>query len=215
MNIVSVSDLHLGSPGSRHRQFRNFLRKLPPGTVLVLNGDVIDAERRRIPKEHEEVLAAICAESFRRRIVWTGGNHDMKYTAREPNRIEFVTSWSEGGMYFSHGDEFMPMLPMYRVFSRVMKIYRSLRAPDYLNTIRLAKRMPFFFRFLAKGSTAKAVRFARKKGYKTVVCGHLHAVIDETVHGVRYMNAGAWTEWPAFYLSSENGKTRLVKAEEE
>ncbi|MEI6971102.1 MAG: metallophosphoesterase family protein [bacterium] len=213
MRIVSMSDLHLGSPASMHRQFRSFLRKLPDGCVLIMNGDVVDVERRQMPREHEEVLSDICAASFRLRIVWTGGNHDKEFVTGEPNRIEFAHSWNDGRIFFSHGDAFMPMLPLYRAFNKSVRFYRALRSPDFLCTVKLAKSMPAVFRILKKASAAKALRYARKHGYKTVVCGHLHEVMDLATRGGRYINTGSWTEWPAYFLIYENGTARLVQAD--
>lgn len=215
MNLVSMSDLHLGSRHSKCRQFRAFLQSLPPDTALVLNGDMVDAERRNTTAEQLAVIAAICAESFHRRIVWTGGNHDRGFVPAEPNKIEFVNSWSDGTTYFAHGDRFMPAHLLYLLFGRVMRVYRSCRPPDSMVSLRLAQRIPMLLRLLKAGSMAKAVRFAERHGYRTVVCGHLHVVMDKTVRGVRYINTGTWTGWPAFYLSCRENEMRLIKVEGE
>ena len=214
MKIAAMSDLHLGSPSSKYAQFLAFMRTLPPDVTLVLNGDTVDADRRLIAPVHLGVIAEICAESFKRRIVWISGNHDIDFVPAAPNRIEFVPSWSDGGVYFAHGDRLMPAYPLYRLFHLFMKVYRACRAPDTLATMRLARSIPFLLRILKSGTIANATRFARKNGYRTVVCGHLHSVIDKTVHGVRYVNTGSWTEWPAFYLWCEDGNARLVRADQ-
>lgn len=211
MNLVSISDLHLGSRRSMCREFLAFLRTLPPDTMLLLNGDVIDAEKRNMTAEHLETIGVICAESFRRRIVWTGGNHDKAFRPAEPNRIEFVPSWSTEQTCFVHGDRFMPAHGLYLLFGQFMKIYRACKIPDSLVTLRLAHRVPLLFRILRNGSIANAIRFAERNGYKTMICGHLHMVIDTTVRGVRYINTGSWTESPAFYLSYKDREVRLAK----
>ena len=213
MNIVSISDLHLGSGRSMCRQFLAFMRALPPDTMLLLNGDIIDAERRNLTAEHLETVGAICAESFRRRIVWTGGNHDRSYVPVEPNRIEFVPEWTTGQTCFVHGDRFMPAHGLYVMFGQLMRIYRACKVPDSLVTLRFAHRIPLLFRLLRSRSIAKAVRFAERNGYQTMVCGHLHMVIDTTVRGVRYINTGSWTESPLFYLSYRDGEVRLRTVE--
>ena len=207
-----MSDLHLGSQFSMHRQFRTFLRALPPGVTLVMNGDTVDAERKNIPPEHRELLSELCAESFRRRMVWTYGNHDLNFVPGDPHRIELAPAWSDGTIYFAHGDRFMPAYGLYRVFHRLVRIYRACGMRNSLATIRLAKRIPLLLRILKNGSVANAVQFAEKNGYKTVVCGHLHATIDVTVRGIRYINAGAWTDWPASYLAMDDGKIDLRQA---
>jgi hypothetical protein len=45
-----------------------------------------------------------------------------------------------------------------------------------------------------------AVNVARENGYEAVTCGHTHFAEDMVVNGVRYINTGAWTEFPAHYL---------------
>ena len=41
---------------------------------------------------------------------------------------------------------------------------------------------------------------ALENGYEAVICGHTHYPEDRVYNGVRYLNTGAWTESPAFYL---------------
>lgn len=196
------------------RQFRAFLRNLPPDAVLVMNGDTVDVEGRPMQEEHREALADICAESFRRRIVWTWGNHGGNWVPREPNRIESVASWSDGMNFFAHGERFMPAYGLYRAFNRIVETYRKCGVRDSLSTIKLAKSLPLLFGILKRASIANAVRFAEKNGHRTIVCGHLHTVVDTTIRGIRYVNTGAWTDWPAYYLLCGDGEMRLIRADE-
>ncbi|MEI6217767.1 MAG: metallophosphoesterase [bacterium] len=212
MNLVAISDLHLGSPHSKCRQFRSFLSNLPPNTVLVLNGDTVDVEGRRMPAEHHAALSAICAESLRRRVVWIWGNHDKNFVPDEPNSLELVPSFSVGKTFFAHGDRFMPISQVYLVFARFMRAYRKRRVTKSLGTIKLAQSLPMLFNMLKKRSMANSVRFAVRNGYHTVVCGHLHDVEDTTLRGIRYINTGTWTDWPAYYLSHNKGKMQLTRA---
>jgi len=206
MKFAAVSDLHLGSRFSRYLQFSAFLRTLPAETCLILNGDTVDTDRMPLHPEHQEALALLCEESFKRRIVWINGNHDRGFVPTYPNQMEFVESWTaEGGLHFAHGDRFIPIYPVYRVFSSAMQVIRRVVPSESLLTIRFAVKFPLLFRSLMNRSTINAIRFARKHGYHTIVCGHLHMIADTTIGGIRYVNIGTWTEWPAPYLSVKDG----------
>jgi UDP-2,3-diacylglucosamine pyrophosphatase LpxH len=40
----------------------------------------------------------------------------------------------------------------------------------------------------------------RKNGFEAITCGHAHHPEDRVFQGVRYINTGAWTDYPVFYL---------------
>ena len=63
-----------------------------------------------------------------------------------------------------------------------------------------AKKWKSFYRVLRNNVRLNAVNFAMENGYQAVTCGHTHFAEDMVVNGVRYINTGAWTEAPAFYL---------------
>ena len=56
-----------------------------------------------------------------------------------------------------------------------------------------------------------AVKFAREKGFEAITCGHTHYPEDRTFQGVRYINTGAWTEYPVFYLLLNDKEISLEK----
>jgi UDP-2,3-diacylglucosamine pyrophosphatase LpxH len=45
-----------------------------------------------------------------------------------------------------------------------------------------------------------AVNCAVENGYEAVTCGHTHYPEDRLINGIRYINTGAWTESPTYYL---------------
>jgi UDP-2,3-diacylglucosamine pyrophosphatase LpxH len=53
----------------------------------------------------------------------------------------------------------------------------------------------------SEGVLHGAVRHARKRGVQTVICGHTHEPVDETVDGIRYINSGSWTEEPCSFVT--------------
>ncbi len=42
MNLIIVSDLHIGSRYFYNRAFEHFLKEIPEDYELILNGDIID-----------------------------------------------------------------------------------------------------------------------------------------------------------------------------
>ena len=63
-----------------------------------------------------------------------------------------------------------------------------------------AKKFELLYKILRDNVMKNAVNCALKNGYQAVICGHTHYPEDRVYNGIRYMNTGAWTESPAFYL---------------
>ena len=63
-----------------------------------------------------------------------------------------------------------------------------------------AKKWKAFYRVLRNNVMRNAVNFAAENGFEAVTCGHTHFAEDTVLNGVRYINTGAWTEFPAHYL---------------
>ncbi len=49
------------------------------------------------------------------------------------------------------------------------------------------------------------IRYAAKKGYDAVCCGHTHHPVASTAGPVSYFNSGCWTEKPCHYLTLRDG----------
>ena len=65
VELVVISDIHLGTFGSRARELIVYLRSIQPET-LVLNGDIIDIWQFRkhyFPTEHMQVIKEITFQS--------------------------------------------------------------------------------------------------------------------------------------------------------
>jgi UDP-2,3-diacylglucosamine pyrophosphatase LpxH len=66
--------------------------------------------------------------------------------------------------------------------------------------VQFASRFGPFYRLYRKKLMLDAVKFAKKNGFEAIACGHTHYPEDHNVQGVRYINTGAWTEYPPHYL---------------
>lgn len=199
-----VSDLHLGSPYCHLDNFLSWLDQLPAGARLVLNGDIIDDPREPLPPSHEAVVQRLVDESRQRPVVWVFGNHDRSFVLADKGEIEFVPTWQlDGRLLVTHGDSLDEVMPRHSIFKSLFKALHRLLIwcgfPD-VHVAMYAKKWPFFYRVLNDHVATKAVKLARGKGYEAITCGHTHAAMDIQRDGVRYLNTGAWTEAPHYFL---------------
>ena len=215
MNAVVISDLHLESVHTLADQIALFIDNLPEGCDLILNGDIIDSSYPNFPRENLRILEQITQESFRRNIVWLLGNHDDCSLLRNRGRIRFKRIHTIADqLLITHGNE------LDKTKARIQKLLRPFKLIQFLlvksglrplNIARLATRFEPFYRFYRKKLMFDAVKFAKKKGFEVITCGHSHYPEDRTVQGVRYLNTGAWTEYPPHYLVVSDREIRLER----
>jgi UDP-2,3-diacylglucosamine pyrophosphatase LpxH len=222
VDIVVLSDIHLGTYGCHATELLQYLKSIKPKTV-VLNGDIIDIwqfNKRYWPATHMMVVKHLVGLIARDVPVYLiPGNHDemlrrfkgfqmgsLKITNKLSLKIEGKRLW------IFHGDVFDVVMQHSRWLAKLGAIgydmlilinslvnYVSLKMGR--GKISLSKKV--------KNSVKSAVKFINKfeetvcdiaaeNNYDYVVCGHIHQPeIKEvqTKHGhVTYMNSGDWIE---------------------
>jgi UDP-2,3-diacylglucosamine pyrophosphatase LpxH len=134
-----------------------------------------------------------------------------------PAGIGFVNCHSIGKRLFvSHGYDFDNIMPRNRWFILIFRAFhrvRMLMGAESVHVAHYAKRFGPLYRVLRRHVAANAAEYAREQGFGVVTCGHTHYVEDVVIDGVRYINTGAWTERPVFYLAVREGSIDLVAAE--
>jgi len=204
MNAVVISDLHLESIHSQSHLIDRFLESLPEGYELVLNGDIIDSSYPYLPQKNLRTLELIRQESLVRNTIWIRGNHDDCALLQDRGKIHFKRNHSIGNrLIITHGNELDKAKPLIQLLIRPFKAIQFMRMRAGLkpvNVARLAQRVEPFYRLYRWKLMRDAVRFARKKGVEAITCGHAHHPEDRVFQGVRYINTGAWTDYPVFYL---------------
>ena len=214
MNVVVVSDLHLGSEYCLSSELLLLLSSIPAGAALVLNGDTIDRWSRGLPDEHEQVLDLLRSESFKRKVVWVRGNHDETFRMDDPGRIEFTSSFSiDQKLIVMHGDDFHNKRPYHDIFIRLFRFMHNMRirlGAESVHVAYYAKKFTVLYDVLLEHVRMNAVEHAKENGFPAIVCGHTHYVEDTTVDGVRYINTGSWTEESGQYLLVDNEHMELV-----
>lgn len=218
MNLIVVSDLHIGSRFFVSRAFEKFLNQMPENCELVLNGDVIDNPYVKLSKSHRRMLDLIKKFSLRQNVIWLQGNHDNGYLPALFGNVVFKRSHSVGHrLLITHGDDFDEILPRNQLFMKAFKFIHNIRVKlgaKPVHVAEYAKKWEFFYKVFRKNVLTNAVKCAAENGYEAVTCGHTHYAEDVVFNGIRYINTGAWTEFPAFFLHMIDEKMLLHKVEE-
>ena len=116
VEIVVISDVHLGTFGCHAKQLLTYLNSIEPKT-LILNGDIVDVwqfKKRYFPKSHLSVIKKImdfAANSTE--VIYITGNHDemlRKFSDTEIGNISIVNKavldLDGKKAWFFHGDVF-------------------------------------------------------------------------------------------------------------
>jgi UDP-2,3-diacylglucosamine pyrophosphatase LpxH len=223
IDVVVISDVHLGTYGSHAKELHNYLRRIKPG-ILVLNGDIIDFwqfSKRYWPVHHMKVVKDIFNMASKgTKVYYITGNHDetmRKFTGMHLGNIEVINKlelYLNGTKtLFFHGDVFdvimnnAPWLEKigalgydYLIILNVFVNYISRLFGR--GKISLSKRIKDNVKTAVKYISHfenTAVALANSKGYHAVVCGHIHQpeIREMESNGggkVTYMNSGDWVE---------------------
>jgi len=222
VDLVIISDVHLGAFGCHARELLKYLRSIKPKT-LILNGDVIDIwqfRKRYFPKSHLMVirhLTGLIAKNTK--VVYITGNHDelmrkfAKFSMGSFKLVNKLLLDLDGKKtWIFHGDVF-------DITMQYSKWLAKLGSFGYDLLILLNSIFNFFLTMLGrekisfsqkiKHRVKRAVSYINKfeetaagiaisKGYSYVICGHIHQpeirTISNTHGSVTYLNSGDWVE---------------------
>lgn len=217
MKAIIVSDLHMGSRYFHSQAFGGFLDYIPDADEIILNGDVLDRPHVKLAPLHQQILARIEQLSFRVKVVWVRGNHDKGYMPARLGKIEFCRRYTfDHRIVITHGDDFDNVMSRSRVFMKAFRLMHNLRVrlgARPVHVAEYAKKWKAFYRVLRNNVMRNAVNFAAENGFEAVTCGHTHFAEDILLNGVRYINTGAWTEFPAHYLYVTPGSMELSRVD--
>ena len=223
VEIVVVSDVHLGTYGSHAAELHDYLKRVQPET-LILNGDIIDIwqfSKRYWPNAHSKVLKQVLGFAAKGTTVYyLTGNHDEKLRKLDglslgTFHIRNTLSLKLAGRntWFFHGDVFDAVIRHSKWLAKAGAVsydglivlnagINHVRAALRLGKVSLSKRIKNNVKsavaFINRFETAAAT-LALQKGYDTIVCGHIHQPADHLVDvpgegQIRYLNSGDWVE---------------------
>lgn len=223
LELVILSDLHLGTYGCSSKELLLYLRSIRPET-LVLNGDIIDIwqfNKYLWPKSHAAVIKEIITMlSAGTKVIYITGNHDemmRRYSGLKLGKFEIldkiVMPLSNGEKaWIFHGDVFDVMMEHSKFLTRLGAYGYDLLILINSLVNRISKALgknPVSLASKVKGSVKSAVKYLNKfenlvaeigsrKGYDYVICGHIHKPENKkfiTESGtITYLNSGDWIE---------------------
>ena len=213
MNAIIVSDLHIGSRYFRHHSFEQFLDHISEDTEFILNGDIIDNPYAKLEPVDQRILDRFGKMSLRQKVVWVRGNHDNGYIPDNLGKIQIKKHYAlQKRLFITHGDFFDEVMPQSRVFIKTFQLLHDFRiklGARPVHVAQYAKRWKRFYAYLRKSVMLNAVNYAAQNGFRAVTCGHTHYAEEQFVNGIRYINTGAWTERPAYYVLINDNEMRL------
>lgn len=221
IDVLVLSDLHLGTYGSRAEELLEYLRGIKP-RMVVLNGDIVDIwqfKKSYFPASHMKVLKRLMKLAAKVPVYYITGNHDealRRYSPAQLGNLRLLDrlELELGGerYWFFHGDIFDASTRHAKWIAKLGGIGYDLliRINDVVNRVlTLLGRPRMSFSARIKKSVKRAVAYisdfeetaaevAIHEGFQHVVCGHIHQPQLRTItnaHGsVRYMNSGDWIE---------------------
>jgi len=238
LEVVVLSDIHLGTYGCQAAELNTYLKSINP-SILVLNGDIIDGWQFRkyyFPDDHLKVIRRIMKMMMQgTQVYYLTGNHDemlrrfTDITAGNFHLLNKLRLDLDGKkVWIFHGDVFDLTMRYSKFVAKLGGLGYNLLI--YLNSlvntlsqkmgkgkISLSKRI--------KDSVKNAVQFisdfemtatdlAFEHGYDVVICGHIHRPAIDTRFkngaSVTYMNSGDWIE-NLTALEYSNGEWSLFR----
>ncbi len=239
LDVVVLSDIHLGTYGCRAKELLNYLRSIQPD-MLILNGDIIDGwqfSKRFFPSSHMQVIRELMQFITNgSRVVYITGNHDemmRKYTDLHIGQFtladKLVLEIDQKMTWIFHGDVFdnttqgsARMIAklgsngygMLILFNRMVNTLLGFIGKEKISISK--KIMAGVNKAVAKVNDLEQIAstLAIKKNYDYVICGHIHQPALRTIENadgkVVYMNSGDWVEHMTA-LEYENKSWRLFE----
>ncbi len=243
VELLIVSDIHLGTYGCHAKELLHYLSSIDPEKII-LNGDIIDIwqfNKRYWPKSHMQVLYHIINWIIEGKdVVYITGNHDemlRKFKGTRLNNFSLLNKLviefpDNKKAWIFHGDVF-------DVTMKHSKWIAKLGGKGYDILILLNRFINWISKSLGRGkislskkiknSVKSAVKFinnfeetavgiAAEKNYDYVICGHIHQPEIRKIKvpngHVMYLNSGDWIE-NLTSLEYNKGKWRIFKYEDE
>ncbi|MCF8274060.1 MAG: UDP-2,3-diacylglucosamine diphosphatase [Flavobacteriaceae bacterium] len=222
IDLVVISDVHLGTYGCQAAELLNYLRSIKPKKVI-LNGDIIDIwqfKKSYWPKEHMQVIRHIIKWiTDGVEVYYITGNHDemlRKFVDFKINSFKIVNKvvlkLDDKTAWFFHGDVFDVTMQHskwlaklgsngYDLLILINSLVNKISGFFGKGKISLSKKIKNSVKSAVKhinNFEKTAVDIAVENNFDYVVCGHIHHPKMETFQSldkeVTYLNSGDWVE---------------------
>jgi len=224
VDIVVISDVHLGTYGCHAKELLYYLKSIKP-KVVVLNGDIIDIwqfSKSYWPKSHMKVIKHLMGWMGKGiKTYYITGNHDemlRKFEGLKMGALQIVNKvvleLPDGKKaWVFHGDVFDVTMQHSKWLAKLGAIgYDALIVINkFFNFIseRILKKGKISLAQKIKSSVKSAVSFVNdfeqtasdigiSNKFDFVVCGHIHHPEIRTISNnegeITYLNSGDWVE---------------------
>lgn len=224
VDILVISDVHLGTYGCRAKELLHYLKSIKPQTV-VLNGDIIDIwqfSKSYWPKSHMKVIKHLMNWLSKGvKVYYITGNHDemlRKFEGFKMGSFQIVNKLvleleNKEKAWIFHGDVFDVTMQHSKWLAKLGAIgYDSLIVINsFANWIseKAFNKGKLSFSKKLKNSVKSAVKFINSfeetaadigisNNYQYVVCGHIHhpemRKVEQDHGSIMYLNSGDWIE---------------------
>ena len=222
VDVLVVSDVHLGAACSRATELNAYLKSIDPARI-VLCGDIIDLWEIRQgfwPEAHMKVVRRILKFALSGIPVhYITGNHDgalRHYSPFEMGKLELVDrlemTIAGRKTLFIHGDAFDAVIrtPRWVTWLGTLSYDALVKVGTALNRMRqwmdqppvslaqmFKRNLPSAQRHIARYEEVVAHAAARRN-CDTVICGHIHLAAQRQFvcdgREVQYLNSGDWVD---------------------
>ena len=222
VQVLVLSDVHLGTFGCHAKELLTYLKSIKPEQV-VLNGDIIDMwqfKKWYWPESHMKVLHHLLKWAMKGvPVTYLPGNHDE--VLRRFSNVQFgslriqdklILELDGHKTWMFHGDVFDASIQNSKWIAKLGGQGYDLlilinRALNWLSKktgngrISLSKQVKNnvkqAIKFVSDFETT-AAELAIDQGFQMVICGHIHQPANRWVENksgrVRYLNSGDWIE---------------------
>ncbi|MCW5519362.1 UDP-2,3-diacylglucosamine diphosphatase [Aureitalea sp. L0-47] len=222
VEIVVISDVHLGTYGCHAKEVLQYLNSVKP-KKLILNGDIFDIwqfRKRYFPKAHLQVIKKIISLAAKGTMVYyLTGNHDEKLRKFSDTKMgniyimdKLVLGLDGKKAWFFHGDVFDASIQhakwlaklggwgydlLIRINLVVNFVLVGLGKEKYSLSKKIKNSVKGAVKFISNFEET-AAELAIHNEYDYVVCGHIHQPVIKEVSNENgtctYMNSGDWVE---------------------
>jgi UDP-2,3-diacylglucosamine pyrophosphatase LpxH len=236
IKTLVISDIHLGTKGSRAKELVRFLKQFKCNN-LILNGDIIDGWQLRKSgkwkKKHTRFFRRILAmiEEDNTQVYYLRGNHDDFLDQVMPFKMgnlhivnDLVYESNTKKYYIIHGDIFDTITRNFRWiaklgdmgytfllwFNRMYNFYRRKNGLPYFSLSQLVKSKVKTAVSYIDDFETQLSDIAKAKNCDGVICGHIHQPANKMLGDIHYMNSGDWVESLSALVEDFNGEWNLI-----
>jgi UDP-2,3-diacylglucosamine pyrophosphatase LpxH len=234
---VIISDVHLGSEGSKTKEVTLFLKSVTCET-LILNGDIIDGWQLKKggswKKKHTAFFRTILKmiENQQTKVVYLRGNHDdfldqiIPFSLGKSFTIQrdYILKSGKKRFLITHGDIFDSVTSNMKwlaylgdvgytillTFNKLYNQYRSWRGLEYYSfSQRIKQRVKEAVNYVSDFEE-KLVELAKAHQCDGIICGHIHKPDIRQIGEITYMNSGDWVESLTALVEDYKGNWELL-----